>query len=277
MHARRGSAPTADAHSPADVAREATAHPAVRALARSGFAANGVVHLLLGGIILAIAFGGEGDADQSGALRAIAAAPLGFAVLWVIAVALAALALWRVCEGMLVRVRELQDWGPRVSAWGQAVVYGALAVIAASVALGARPDSDRTAAETTRTLLSMPGGAVVVVVVGLAIAGAGVAFVVNGVRRSFRKKVRLPRGRAGSAYSALGVVGYAGKGAALGIVGVLLIVAAVNADPSSAGGLDQAVDGLLAMPYGRALTVVVALGLLGYGVFTVLRTRYARL
>ncbi|EIC09223.1 protein of unknown function DUF1206 [Microbacterium laevaniformans OR221] len=63
-------------------------HPLVQALARAGFVANGVVHALIGALVVAIAAGGRGEADQVGALRTVAAVPWGAAVVWAIAIGL---------------------------------------------------------------------------------------------------------------------------------------------------------------------------------------------
>ena len=50
-------------------------------LARGGYAASGVVHLLLGALAVGVTFGGRGQTDQSGAFRTIATAPWGMALL----------------------------------------------------------------------------------------------------------------------------------------------------------------------------------------------------
>ena len=47
-------------------ARDASSAPAVRIAARLGYVANGVLHLILGAIIVSIAFGANADSDQSG-------------------------------------------------------------------------------------------------------------------------------------------------------------------------------------------------------------------
>ncbi len=92
-----------DSAAPKRVAREAEQNAPFRAMARAGYAANGIVHILIGAIALVVAFGGDGATDQSGALMAVAAVPLGFVLLWFIAIALCALGLWQVMEGILVR------------------------------------------------------------------------------------------------------------------------------------------------------------------------------
>ncbi|QEW02630.1 DUF1206 domain-containing protein [Microbacterium lushaniae] len=259
-------------------ARSAEHNPVLRVLARAGYAANGVMHALIGIIVLAAAFGGSGAADQTGAFRSVAAAPWGFALLWAIAVGLIALGVWHAVAAVGARrARRTQRLGILAAEIGQAVVFATVGAVAASVALGARPSAERAAEDASAGVLSMPGGPFLLAAVGLGVAIAGVAFVVMGVRRSFRSKVTLPRTAWGHAVAGLGVAGFVAKGIALFIVGVLLGVAAVQVDPGQAGGLDGAVQALLQLPAGPLLGVAVGAGFLAYGAFTILRARFAKL
>ncbi|GAA2911611.1 hypothetical protein JOD62_001859 [Microbacterium keratanolyticum] len=259
-------------------ARKAESSTILRVLARAGFAANGVVHVLIGSLVLAVALGGRGESDQAGAFKALAAAPFGFALLWVLAAALWALALWHVLDGILApRGSAAQKWGRRVSEWSQAAVFLVIGILAASVALGARPDADETAADVSRGVLFVPGGVFVLGGVGAGFAIAGVAFAVMGVRRSFVAKMRLPDGPVGHAVTALGAAGFIAKGLSLMSMGVLLLVAAFKVDPDAVGGLDAAIAALLEMPFGPALTLGIGAGLVLYGVFCGFRGRYADL
>jgi hypothetical protein len=259
-------------------ARDARSSTPLRLLARGGYAANGVAHIIIGAIVLVIAAGGPGESDQAGAFKAIAQAPWGFAALWAMALLLGGLGLWHAAEGVAVMRRsDLAKWGVRISEWGQALIFVALGVIAASVALGARPDADETAQDASRGVLTVPGGPWVLALIGLAIAGGGVAFVVMGVRRSFHDKVSVPDGPLGTAITVLGVVGFLAKGVALGVVGVLLLVAAVTVDAQTAGGIDGAIRALLDVFGGPFLVAAVGTGFIAYGVFCLFRARYARL
>lgn len=259
-------------------ARSAEQNPVLRALARAGYVANGIVHGMIGALVLVAAFGGRGEADQTGAFRSIAAAPWGFVLLWLIAIGLLALAVWHAVAAVGARRARRRDrLGILASEIGQAVVFAALGIISASVALGARPSAERTAEDASRGVLTVPGGPFLLGAVGLGVGTAGVVFIVMGVRRSFRSKVSLPHGAWGHAVSGVGVVGFVAKGAALGIVGVLLLVAAVRVEPDQAGGLDGAVQALLRLPAGPYLGAAVGAGFLAYAAFTVLRARYARL
>lgn len=259
-----------------DAARTAEQNPVVRALARAGYAANGVVHALIGGIVLAIAAGGEGESDQSGAFKTIADAPAGFVALWALAVALAALGLWHAAAALRRGGGDRSAWGTRISEAGQALVFIALGVVAASVALGARPVADDSAEEASRGVLSIPGGPFVLGAVGVGIVVGGAAFVVMGVRRSYRTKMSIPAGPVGVATDVLGVFGFVAKGVSLLTVGVLLVIAAVTVDADQAGGLDGAIRSLLAMPAGPFIVSSVGVGFIAYGIFCGLRARFAR-
>ena len=264
-------------------ARRAKSSPAFRIFARAGYAANGIVHGIIGVIVLVLALGGRGEGDQAGAFKAIVAVPIGFAALWLLAVALWGLAAWHAAEGLLARPDDddarsiLRKWWRRIAEWGQTLVFAALGLIAASVALGARPNSDAVAEGASRGILSIPGGPFMLGAIGLAIGVGGIAFVVMGVRRSFEGQLELPEGPIGVWVKTLGVAGFIAKGIALVVVGVLLLIAAVRVDPKAAGGLDGAIDALLRLPIGPWLAGLVGVGFLAYAVFCGFRARWARL
>ncbi|MDL5486740.1 DUF1206 domain-containing protein [Microbacterium wangruii] len=268
---------------PRRAAREIAHHPAARLGARAGYAANGVVHALIGVIALVIAFGGDGEGDQAGALKAIAAVPLGLAALWLLAVALWALGTWHLAEGVLSRDRDgdlkgaAKKWGQRASEWGQAAAFIAVGSVAAAVALGARPDGESAAEDASRGALTVPGGSIVLGLVGLGVAIGGISFIVMGFLRSFRKKMDIPDSPLGHTVTTLGTVGFIAKGAALLIVGILLLIAAVTIDASAAGGIDGALDALRDMVFGLLLVAAVGAGFIAYGVFCAFRARYASL
>ena len=74
-----------------------------------------------------------------------------------------------------------------------------------------------------------------------------------------------------------GVVGYVAKGAVLAGAGILVIVAAIRADPSKATGIDGAVKTLAGLPAGQILLVVAAIGIATYGFYSFVMARYARM
>ncbi len=260
-------------------ARNAESSSAFRGLARAGYVANGVVHALIAAIVIAVALGGRGETDQTGALNAIAAPPIGFAALWVLAVTLCALGLYHAAEGLLTKGVDgtAQKWGRRAAEWGQALVFIALGLLAASVALGARPDAEKTTEQASRGVLSVVGGPILLGIVGIGVAVGGVTFIVMGIRRSYENQVEIPPGRRGIVVTILGVVGFVAKGVALVIIGVCLLVAGVRDDPRAAGGLEGAIQAILVLPLGPWMAGLVGVGFFAYAIFCVFRARYARL
>jgi Domain of Unknown Function (DUF1206) len=74
----------------------------------------------------------------------------------------------------------------------------------------------------------------------------------------------------------VGQVGNVAKGVSIGLIGILLGVAAVRHNPDEATGLDAALKGLAAQPYGPYLLIAVAVGIVAYGVFCFFDARYHR-
>ena len=262
------------------VAAQAKNSPVLSVLARTGYAVNGILHVLIGGIAIGVASGaGTGSgADQSGALGALAAAPGGVFVLWVIVVGLAALGIWQLLSAVLVREPDATKRAAHIAAeLGKAVAYLAIAVTALTFALGGSSNSASSTKSFSATLLASPGGVILLVVVGLGVLAIGVVFVVRGVRQSFTKHIRVPAGTVGKAVVALGVVGYVAKGIAVGVVGILFIVAAATADPSQATGLDGALRSMLRLPFGGTVLVAVGIGVIAYGLYCFARARLAKL
>lgn len=256
-------------------ARRLSDHPWLERLARLGFAASGLIHLLIGWIAAQVALGGGGEADQSGALQTLRDAPAGPFLLWACVVGFAALALVQALEALVQTGEETTD---RLKAAGKAVLYAALGATTLTFALGGSSDSGQTSTDLTARLMEAPLGRVLVGIVGLGVIGAGAYHVYKGVARKFLEDLRAPAGGAlGRGVEISGMVGYVAKGVALAIVGGLFALAAVRADPEQSTGLDGALKLLAEQPLGTVLLLAVALGLVLYGVYSFARARYADL
>lgn len=261
-----------------NAARGARNLPGVRIAARAGFAVNGLLHAIIGAIAIGIAVGGGGEADQSGALGQIAGSPGGGILLWIVTVGLAALGLWLIAGAFL---NQNSDPKKRVSRivveCGKGIAYLALASAALTFALGGSSDSSSQTTSLSAQLLAAPGGVVLLVLLGLGVCAVGVYFVVKGIRKRFLEDITVPGGSRGKAIERLGVAGYAAKGIALFVVGVLFVVAAFTVDPERATGLDGALTALAGLPFGKVILTLVGLGLIAYGVYGFARAKLARL
>ncbi len=262
---------TSAAHS----ARTGTSGDIWETLARAGYAVSGVIHLILGFVIVKIGLGSGGEADSSSAMTQLREAPLGAVILWVSAAAFLALALWQLFDAF----RSGQGAKDRAKAGGKFVMYASLAFSAASIAMGSGgSNGDKQAESASQTLMSWPAGPFLVGAVGLGILAGGVYHVVKGATKKYLDDLKgLPSGGAGTGVKVLGTAGYIAKGIALGAVGVLFVIAAVQTDPDQAKGFDGGVESLLGMPAGPVLVVLIGLGFAAYGLYSFARARYARM
>jgi len=260
-------------------ARRAEGNPVVQGVARAGFVASGLVQAIIGVVAIEVGLAASRSApDQTGALHDLAGTPGGPALLWATAVASFALAAWLVVSGLVTRRTEARErWKERAREWGRALVYLVIGVEAVRVVLGAGASSARTSREGSKDLLAVPGGPVVLVLLGAGVLIGGGALVWLGLAKRFTKLLRVPRGAAGTLLVLIGQVGYTARGIAIGIVGVLFAVAGFTLDPKKASGLDGALKALAAVPAGRVLLVAIGVGWIASGVFTALRARFARL
>jgi hypothetical protein len=250
--------------------------------ARVGLLAYGVVHLLIGWIALQIAWSGGGDASTGGALKTLAEQPFGRTLVWITIVGFVALVAWQIATA-LWGYRQYDDAKrllKRTSSVGRAVVYGALAVSAVKIVTGSQGGSggDSKQEGLTARMLGEPAGRVLVAAVGIAIVAVAVAMIHRGLTDGFEHDLesRATSGTSGSTVLALGRFGYVGKGIAIGVVGILFGWAAISYDPDKAGGLDDALKTVRDQPFGPYLLTFVALGLVAFGAFCFVWSRYVR-
>lgn len=264
----------------ADTAEDITNSRALELVARAGFAVSGILHFLVGLVAIRLAMGGEGEADVSGAVEQLAGQPAGPALLWGSFAACVALALWQVSDAIFdfEHLPAGKKLGKKLKAALQAAVYAGLAVTLVSFAKGAGKDHTTSTSDLTVSVIKAPGGYVLLLAIGAAVAVTGVVYVIRGFRQSFAKHLRLPSSaRARSAVTILGVAGYAAKGIALLLTGLLIIVATVTAHPEESTGLDGGLKGLREQPFGFYMLAAVGVGLICYGIFMMVRAKLAKM
>ncbi|MER7417545.1 DUF1206 domain-containing protein [Micromonospora peucetia] len=250
-------------------------------LARVGFIGYGIVHLLFAWLALQIAFGKPADdGDQSGALRTIAAQPLGKFLVVTIAVGLLAMAIWQALEAAVGHraERDKQRVLERVASAGRTLVYLYFAWTAFKVFKDAGSNSADQQEALTGKAMESSGGRWLVGLVGLGLAAIGVGLVIYGIIKRFEKHLKTGEmnARTRQLTRRLGMAGYVSKGVAYAISGLLIIVAAVNYDPEKARGLDAALRTLRDQAYGQVLLTLVALGIAAFGLFCFLQSRYRK-
>ena len=255
------------------VAREAGNSRVVEWGARLGYVVLGILHLVIAWIAIKIAWGigsASESADTSGALKQMASSTTGPFLLGIAVVGFAMLAIWQLIEAAISH-GEAKDRG---KAAAKGLMYAVFAWTAFKVSQGGAGSNEEQTEDFTAGLMGSPGGRLLVGVLGLVVLGVAGYHIYKGWTKKFLQDLREHPG--GWAVVA-GRIGYIAKGIALIIVGFFFLVAAWQADPEKAQGLDGALKTVKDQAFGPVLLTLVAVGIAAYGVYSFARARYARL
>lgn len=258
------------------------AKPWVVRWARFGFAAKGVVYVVIGLLALQAALGPGGKtSDGEGALKTILGQPFGQVMVGALALGLFGHALWRFIQALLDPEGKGADARGIMKRCGYAVsgvVYGGLAVTAVRLIAGAVRSSGPSVQDWTAQFMAMPFGRWLVAGVGLVMIGIALNCLYIAWSARVCKKLKLDEmSPAAKAWAGrVGRIGIIARGTVLGMIGVFLIHAALEANPRQARGLSGALAELARQPSGPWLLGAVAAGFVAYGLYLFVEAKYRR-
>lgn len=240
------------------------------AFMRSGYAGRGLVYLVVSGFSLfAIWYGGQAKGTSS-ALAQLEATTWGSFVLLLIFLGMIAYAAWRVIEALY----DLEDHGTdakglvaRTGMIVSAVIHLGIAFTAFGLLFtaGGQDGGSSSITEATNAVMAVPAGRWIIAAAGLAILGTGVVYARRALRETYREHLRANHFTTN--WNWLLKVGVLAKAGIVAIIGVFAIYAAWTADPSEAGGMQEAFSWLNGQIYGRVLVILFCVGLMGFAVY----------
>lgn len=264
--------------------RRAANSKALEGAARVGFVARGLIYLLIGVIAVQIALGNGGQADRGGALSQIASQSFGTALLWILVVGFLGLALWRLSEAAFGATGPGgHKAGERLKSLARAVMYGFFFVSTLKLVLGssssATANGNSQSKTVTAQVMAHSGGRTLIGVIGVVVVIIGAMLAKESWTKEFLKRMKLAGAPAGTrrVVEKLGVVGGVARGAVVALAGVFLIVAAVRFNPGQAEGIDGTLRSFAQTPLGPWLLILVAFGLVAFGLFSWCEARWRRI
>jgi len=254
----------------------------IERIARFGYAVKGVVYLIVGLLAMPVALGIGGEAaGTSDVLQIIVTQPFGIFLLMVVAVGLASYAVWRFFQAFVDPEHQGRNANRVIPRLGYAISgasYAGLAVAAVQIIAGVSSDN-RWRQDWTARLLAQPFGQWLVGIVGVVVLGVGVSFAYVAYTDRFRQRLQLKQMSAAQVKWAMGIgrFGVTARGVAFGVIGLLLIQAAVQSDPGEVQGLGGALQTLAEETFGQWLLGIIAVGLVAYAIHLLILARYRRI
>jgi hypothetical protein len=261
-------------------ARRAAGSRGMALLARAGLVARGLMYVLVGVIAIEIAVkGSHQQADRTGAVRLVAHTAFGSVILWLLVIGFAGMTLWRLSEAIWGSPEaDGRKGSKRLANLARAVFYAVVTygILKYALGIGAPSSSDAQSQDLTAAALKHPGGQAIVAIAGVVVVAAGLYIMYRAYKRTFLKHLRMGSAsvQTRKVVTRLGQIGGIARGFVFGVIGVFLVIAAKDASPGQAKGIDSALRALAHTPLGPWLLVVVALGLMTFGVYSWCEARW---
>ncbi|QHJ96597.1 hypothetical protein C7M16_03670 [Bacillus subtilis] len=252
--------------------------PWIKRFGRLGYFAFGGVFILLGVLAFMTAAGAGRAKDSSGALQTLSRMPYGSLLLFLIGIGLIGYVIWMV----LSAIKDTEGHGNsrrglsrRIGNFFSAAVYTSIAWNALRFVFG-QGDGGTSEQTWSAYVLAQPFGRWLTGLTGAGFIVFAIVQFMKGVRAAFMKEFDTSKmnkqmicitkntGRAGNIARAI----------IFSAIGYFLIKTAMTADPDDTRGFDGALAELAQQPHGKLILSILALGLILYGMYAIIKGIY---
>jgi hypothetical protein len=211
-------------------------------------------------------------------LRVVFSQPYGRILLLVLAIGLCGYAVWRILDAVRDPDRHGTDFGGMVARIGSVVrglIYGALGLEAFRLFRGTRSSGGDEAEAWASRIMTVPFGDWIIGLVGVIVFAYGASQVIKAFKRDDDPMVNW--GSVSRTIRRICRFGVGARGLIIVTLGVFLIRAAWQHDPSEAAGARESLIELVGVVEGRWLLGLMAAGLLAYAVDQAVHAKYRRI
>lgn len=246
--------------------------------ARTGFAVKGIIYVLLGILAVVAAAGPEGKATgKRGVLVWLDHQPLGPVLIIIIMIGILGYVVLRFMQAIKDTNHKGSGWKgiiTRLFYFIRGISYLLFMLAGFFVVFPDTKVLDKEDADTLAWMIELPAGNIAVAMVGLFFAGFGVYELGRAFTGNFKHHLDFRNLNSGvkGVCNTIGVIGYLARGIILGVIGFLLVKAAINAFIDKAPFTSQAFNFLSSL-LGEFYMGIVAAGLAFYGFFYFIKAK----
>jgi len=243
-------------------------------LARGGYAARGVLYLIIGIFALLAALDSTKAKDSHRSLEALLSQPFGYVLVGLVVAGLLAFAAWRVLQA----IRDVDHHGNemkgvviRAGLLAGGVANGALAFFALGLLVSGIKSSSTSGGGQTKDLLahllSWEHSNLLVYLVALVPLGVGIAHLIKGWKATFEKYFDADEDvmRYVRPVSQFGLIA---RGVVFIEIALLLMISGSKYKAMDPPGMKEALDALQNLPAGGLILMVMALGMIAFSVYS---------
>lgn len=245
-------------------------------LARSGYAARGVVYLIIGVFAFMAGIGSGDTVGTKGAIQQLLGQPFGETLLWIMVVGLVAYVAWRLTQA----ITDPEGHGAdakglmiRAGLIGSAIAYTLLALFTLGLlgsSIGESAGSGGSGSGSGDFLSGLLGwqySNYLVYVVALVPLVVGIAHIVKGWKAKFEKYFYASE-HVMRWVRPISRIGLIARGVAFLIVAGMLFSGGARYEPTKPPGLEDALSALQSLPFGTFWLSLVGLGLVAFAAYS---------
>jgi hypothetical protein len=242
-------------------------------LAKCGYAARGLVFILVAGLALFSGVSG-GSPETKSALSTLLQQPFGRVWVGLIGAGLLGFVAWRLAQSVAdadQHGRKMKALVVRAALFGSAITYLGLAACALGQACAIMGESGAGEKGLAGWIMTQPFGPYLAIAVGIGFVVGGSITSLKGLTGKYKRYLKLDTD---SLAALICVYGLVARGIVFAVTGVLFVFAGINVDPNQAGNMADALHWVRQLPFGSILNIAIAIGLAAFGVYNLIEARY---
>lgn len=244
-----------------------------------GLAAKGLVYGIIGALTAMVAFdmGGE-KAGKSDVVDFLQTQPFGNFILYLLSAGVVAYSLWRLYTAFADpknKGNDIKGIIKRIGYFCSSAVYMLFGISIFRSALGSGGGSGSKQYYTAQ-LMDYSYGPTLIAIVGIILIGVGIYQIYKGYSGKYLKELNAGYGQHQSKIKTAGKYGFMARGVVFGILGYFVLLAGLTENADMVRGTQGAFSFLQQQSYGTYMMGIIALGLLGYGLFILYASKDSR-